>query len=48
MLWSLLVLSQLWRLGALTLKTGERLGSCKPFEPREGEPRQPNKAYFGL
>ena len=22
--------------------------SCKPLEPREGEPRQPNKAYSGL
>ena len=21
--------------------------SCKPLEPKEGEPRQPNKAYWG-
>ena len=24
------------------------IASYKPFEPREGEPRQPNKAYWGL
>ena len=27
---------------------GRSSESCRPLEPREGEPRQPNKAYSGL
>ena len=32
---------------ALTVRLGP-LVAYKPLEPREGEPRQPNEAYWGL